>query len=637
MEYALKEDDFLFNKLGRLKPNAEEVVFRELSSDEQADTAELKKFVIENFKGILTEPEEKPFSFLRNFTTLKSDWKPLEKKSSFDLRLAYSYSAVYGDPLLNEELDPYPEGLLASLSENGINAVWLQGILYTLVPWLGDNKYSKGHETRIKNLKALIKKAEKYGIGVYLYLNEPRAMPHEFFENHKEWSRGSINPETKIASICTSDQNLKAKLKSAVKELFTRASGLAGAFTITRSENMTHCHSHSYRANVEMCKKCTEVKETDMIAEVNNIIEEGMHAANRNAKLIAWSWAWTPESIDPDMGIDGNKSIKLLNKDISLMNTQENYVSTKAESVSGVVSDYSMSKVGPAKEAVEYWDTAKESGLERIAKIQLNNTWECSAVPYLPVPTLVKETLTNIEKQGVTGLMVAWTLGGFPGGNLKLIDMEVDELANDLYGNELSTDITAAWEKFAEGFKEFPLNGAACLYNGPQNYGPMNLLYAEPSGYNSTMVGFPYDDLDSWSGRGFFPVDIFESQFKKLSNFWKEGLKILKSISNKVPAEFNANYIDLLNVAEAAYCHFRSTYLQIRFIRLRDSNNLNDINEVIDEEIELAKTLLNIVRKDSRIGFEASNHYYYSENSLREKVLNCEEVKRSIKNRESRI
>ena len=34
---------------------------------------------------------------------------------------------------------------------------------------------------RIKNLNKLISRAEKYGIKVFLYLNEPRAMPPKFF------------------------------------------------------------------------------------------------------------------------------------------------------------------------------------------------------------------------------------------------------------------------------------------------------------------------------------------------------------------------------------------------------------------------------------------------------------------------
>ena len=40
-------------------------------------------------------------------------------------------------------------------------------------------------------------------------------------------------------------------------------------------------------------------------------------------------------------------------------------------------------------------------GLKTLAKVQVNNSWECSAVPYLPVPDLVEEHLDRLEKAGV--------------------------------------------------------------------------------------------------------------------------------------------------------------------------------------------------------------------------------------------
>ena len=79
-----------------------------------------------------------------------------------------------------------------------------------------------------------------------------------------------------------------------------------------------------------------------------------------------------------------------------------------------------------------------------------------------------------------------------------------------------------------------------------------------------------------------------------------------------------------MNVAETIYCHFRSTYLQICFVRRRDSGK--DYREIVQEEESLAIELYQVMRRDSRIGFEASNHYFYTENDLKEKVLNCRSV-----------
>ena len=78
----------------------------------------------------------------------------------------------------------YPEGLLQRLAEVGVDGVWLYGVLRELAPG-GPQfpEFGAGHETRLANLRTLVARAKKYGIGVYLYINEPRAMSPEFFQN----------------------------------------------------------------------------------------------------------------------------------------------------------------------------------------------------------------------------------------------------------------------------------------------------------------------------------------------------------------------------------------------------------------------------------------------------------------------
>ena len=116
-------------------------------------------------------------------------------------RFCYSYFALYGDPLLNKDIDPYPDGYLARLKESGVNGVWLPAVLYQLAPFPWDAKLSADYKKRLENLRALVSRARKHGIGVYLYLNEPRAMPLSFFETHPEL-KGEV--EGDHATLCTS-------------------------------------------------------------------------------------------------------------------------------------------------------------------------------------------------------------------------------------------------------------------------------------------------------------------------------------------------------------------------------------------------------------------------------------------------
>ena len=91
-----------------------------------------------------------------------------------------------------------------------------------------------------------------------------------------------------------------------------------------------------------------------------------------------------------------------------------------------------------------------------------------------------------------------------------------------------------------------------------------------------------------------------------------------------------------LGVARAANLHFASVANQARFVMARDAlaaDNVEDkaradardqLRMILTSEIDAAVKLYEIVKADSRIGYEASNHYFYVPLDLVEKVVNCE-------------
>lgn len=625
LEYTLKEDDFLWNKLGGFKPTTRPVEWNPLTPRQERATREIKTLIQSSCGEFQSPSNVRPFDFLDDYGEKLPQKVPNPSlDSAFGLRLAYSHSAVYGDPLSKPELDPYPEGLLDQLAANGVNAIWLHCVLYTLVPWFGDAALSAGGEKRVRNLNKLVDKAARRGIDVYLYLNEPRGMRPDFFDTRPNW-KGAFQQATNLNAMCLSNPEILTKLKAGVSRLFQLAPKLKGVFTITMSENLTHCHSKPCQT---ACPRCAERNTGDLVAAVNNAIADGAWSAKTNADVIVWSWGWAQEW--------RKRAIDQLRSGVKIMCVSESHLPTETAGVKGFVGDYSMSKVGPGPVADETWALATERGLETLAKIQINNTWECSAVPYLPVPFLVKKHIENLRKRNISGLMISWTLGGFPGGNMRLIDEEPEDLALEWFGEAAAPGVLDAWRTFGDAFAEFPLHATGCLYRGPQNYGPMNLLHEKPTNRTATMIGFPYDDLKNWRG-DHFPEDVFEDQFQKISENWKRGLDHLKATAPLVATspERRSRMNDLLTVSEAVHCHFRSSFLQIRFIRLRDgettNNALDEITTVLREEIDLAKRLIEIIRRDSRIGFEASNHYYYTENALMEKILNCERIMKHLR------
>jgi len=618
LAYTLREDDFLWHKLGYLKPAATGVLYRPLTVDERNRTLELKKTIRRHFPPSKKSPAEKPFAFLDVKPSLTSGRDhPGNRFKNFDLRLIYSYAAVYGDPLLNPELDPYPDEMLAAYRAYGVNGIWLQGVLYSLVPFQPAPEFLKDHEKRLKNLRSLTARAAKFGIGVYLYLNEPRPMPLKFFKNHPDW-KGVEYPDAGLANLCTSHKPVLAFLENATARLFREVPELAGVFTITMSENPTHCFS---RWQENKCPRCSKRRAAEVVAEVNGAIEKGAHRSKPNARVIVWNWAWDPKW--------EHETLELLPKNVEFMCVSEWGVPTNISDVKGVVIDYSISQPGPSSRMKRMWEHAQKLGLKTIAKVQVNNTWECSSVPYIPTPDLVEKHLQNLTAAGVNGLMLSWTLGGYPGGNLELFRKTPLQMA-ECFGPKTAPYVLRARQLFSRAFAEFPF-ALSVLYTSPHTIGPANFLYEKPTGYKAAMFFFPYDDIEGWRSRSCppgippqYPAKIFEKQFAKLAVGWNSGIEQLhKALKSAQPGK-KRHLHELLRIALAAYCHFRSACLQTGFIRLRETGRNREILEIIREETHLAKTLHDIVEEDSRIGFEAGNQYYYTANDLKEKVLNCE-------------
>jgi hypothetical protein len=443
-------------------------------------------------------------------------------------------------------------------------------------------------------------------------------MPERFFDQHPEW-KGEKDVSGEMYCLCTSHPPVLEYVRHATAELFRQVPELAGVFTISMSENATNCHSKG-GDRPRACPRCNGRPTEEIVAEVNRAIEEGVHSARADARVVVWTWAWREPWF--------HKAIDLLPTGVELMCNSEEAMPLKIGGIDVTLRDYSISQVGPGEWALGQWERARRRGLKTAAKVQFNNTWECAAVPYMPTFQLVERHIHNLRKAGIDGLMLSWTTGGYPSPNLQLLSMSVAELVSTRYGSEAADDIIRACQIMSDAFTEFPF-GIYVVYLGPMNYGPKNLLHAEPTGYRASMLGFPYDDLPGW--RSDYPEEIFEDQFRKLTTGWKQGLDILEQTADAVPVEKRIAFDELRRMALAAYCHFRSTYLQTAFVRVRqDPDSLERIGAILDEELELATVLSRLNGEDARIGFEASNHYFYTRNDLMEKILNVEHLRRVL-------
>lgn len=652
---SLREDDFLFIKLGSCKPRCEPLRYEEPTEEQHLQANKIASWIKEELGSDWMMPEEPRFTFLDEFfpktsnVTAPSAVRP--DTSPFEVRFLFSYFATFGDPLLDPEVASYPEELLRRLSESGVNGIWLHTVLRTLAPSDLFPEFGKDHEIRLRSLRTLVERADRYGIKVYLYMNEPRSLAQTAFVGDIEKFGGACEGDRR--ALCTSMPEVKRWLADSLTFVFREVPNLGGIFTITASENPTHCASHGKK---DTCPRCKDRSAAEIIAEVNSVMCEAVHAANPQAKVIVWDWGWNDN--------DAPEIIAALPKSCWLQSVSEWSLPIERGGIKSNVGEYSISSVGPGPRAAKHWELARKSGLKTVAKVQFNVTWELAAIPYLPVADLIAEHASNLSESGVNGLMLSWSLGGYPSPNLEIArefqaphpnprpamgagalsdakenrrNAVLDRVAADRYGNGAGK-AREAWTLFSAGYREFPYHIGLC-YVGPQQWGAANLFFAKPTGYGATMVGIPYDDVQSWCA--VYPPDVAAGQFRKVADHFAKGLPLLREAIALAPPERKREAESEYRFADAARLHFAASANMIEFNmhrnRLLEEKDANEkqrlvaaIEKVITAELQTAKEMYRLAKSDSRIGYESSNHYFYLPIDIVEAMISARYVKQKI-------
>lgn len=592
----LREEDFLGIKLSD-KPVCDKLRWKPITEDD--------KLVLKRIKASmdsLSLEGKAPFEFEYIMPDVE-----FSGKENFGSRIIYLFSGLYQKCLDVDSEEYCPDSLLESYSRVGVNGIYLQGVLYLLTEFPFNKELSVGYEKRLANLKKFTERCVKYGIKVYLYINEPRSMNRAFFKKYPHLEGHSRSDES--ICMCTSTKEVQDYIKDALETICKNAPLLGGFICMAKSENLTNCYSHVHKSGLCNCPRCKDRSVGEVIGELFAAIREGVDRVNPDMKVFDYSW-------DGDGIEERFDVIDHLPERVIVESICESGITYEIGGARQKLSDYSLNIIGPGERSLQMWKRAKARGLETAAKVQINTTWESSTVPALPVLDKVDQLMTRLREAEVDHIQLSWTLGGYPSMNLLYACKYFFENAKI---PEISENMQKATKLFSDAFCEFPSN-ANVAYFGPQNAGPATLFYEEPTGYDSTMTCYAFDDLAGWRGdrpgyKNKYPEDIFINQLEKLCAKWKEGLKLIEDDANT----------EIRLMAEAGYSLFRASLNLAKYVRLRDHNGTNkELYDIVLDEKENAKTMLKLMNQNPAIGFEAANHYYFSRFGICEKVINCD-------------
>jgi hypothetical protein len=160
------------------------------------------------------------------------------------------------------------------------------------------------------------------------------------------------------------------------------------------------------------------------------------------------------------------------------------------------------------------------------------------------------------------------------------------------------------------------------LYKSPKNLASANLWDIDSEEKSSTMVCYSFDDIENYIKP--YPCEVYISLMKRLVVGFEEGVKLLSEISGNNAAN------ELRIYAEIGLCHFRADLNQTEFALAKRVGDKQEMARCMAEEKQNAERLLSLMRLDAKIGFETSNHYFYTERNLIEKIVRMENFSKTI-------
>ena len=529
------------------------------------------------------------------------------------------------DQELDVPIDPYTDGLLSLISHSGFNAIWLFGNIHDLgqspiYPELGQDAPQK-----LARLDALIRRAKKYGMDVYLYLGK-NLLPPEFFDKHPEvkgcaWSAGWKGTGF---LMCTSVPKARMYLEQATASIFQRAPDLKGIIFIFGNEGFMH----DWMARRMECPRCQDRSPFDVVTELIVTLNRGAKAGRPDADVVAWPYSggtWTVG--DPNQ----MKIIEQLPQDVIFQaNFETTYYSqlgTFRDGVGANIYDYSISNLGPSERFQRQADAAAKRNIGVWAKTEFSYSQEFIQTPYIPALQQWVERFQHITAMPhVSGAFMNWQHYGFMPSRcaeiakwyswepLPDMDTLLAGMAARDFGEAAAPKVVEAWSHFTKALRDYPFSAETVL-RSPIQKGPSHPFFLAARYQPVNSAGRNFTNNLMWTMP--YGVEITAKYFRLMQEEWQRGVAVLVESASLVPPDKKENLDKEVGIAKVllscvntclnfiAFCEARLS-LETGTDRDRRSQILDQMAEIARRELENSQQALPYVKADSRLGYANS-------------------------------
>ena len=539
----------------------------------------------------------------------------------------------YGDEL-SDDIDYYPEEYLNRLMHEGSNGVWIYTRFSDILPSSIIKEYGVGYEKRIEKLNRVIEKCRRYGIGVYVFAIEPKAISDSILENYMDMA--GVSNTMGEHYFCVSSERGKAYLKEAGRLLCELAPKLKGFISITYGERSTSCASpirgksiYGEKKFVCLCERCKNKKNGKILADVLEALRSGAREVNPEFETVSWTYGhrtWETEDI--------LEYVDYAPDDVVLMQNFDDIGLPEQLGKRRITTDYWLSYVGPSEMFTETAKRAVSQNKKMFAKMQVCCSHEIATVPYVTVPGIIFDKYKEAYIYGVSGVMQCWYFGNYPSLMSKVAgeasfnsdfsdkDGFLKRIAGIYFGKSRAEAVVSAWKKFEEGYKNYPLN-IMFSYFGPMHDSVVWKLSLLPKNLEPARTWQLVDPNDGdricdalLTGHTLEEAFILCDRMRKS---WQDGVKEFEKIESK-----HAEEQEQMTVASAIGILFDSGTNILEFYKLRDelgrqSGNalkiLDRMKELVNLEIQNGKAMIPLCENCASLGYhsEAEGYKFFPE------------------------
>ncbi len=396
------------------------------------------------------------------------------------------------------------------------------------------------------------------------------------------------------------------------------------------------------------------------------IAAEEMHKINPAIEVLAWDYNidFRARSVDTKRYV-----IDRYAQDVIPLVTWENGKSFTRDGEEGYLKDYAINEVGPAEVAAAQIQRARERGMKVFAKADTFASWQFGTFPYLPFPYQWHARYQQLEKHKIDGTMETWSYGFKPNWVAELRNWyswsdapPLNELLKSVARREFgsgSEDLAlTAWDHFSKAIALVPDTGPNM---GTTNAIGSPFFFQEPKAraleveHSWAIPGieaggvriskyWPYapdrvilvPDFSNKTNAAAryaspFSLPVFSKYLLAAAAEMEKGLESYRRAGLRAPVSKRPTAFREVLLAEQLQRMMRSDQAILEFedsrLRLAKTADavektriVNRMAAILREELARTRAARDTQMRDSRLGYEWEQDYFYTPDVLAEKI-----------------